>query len=904
MPISIVTGPDGRDHSVSHRAGASDDEITALAKAQASDTGFGATGAGLTADDLSGSNMIGFGGTPTAPARKVESVVLSPDGIEHKVSHLPGASDDEITALARLQAWHSSDAAPRPHGWVDKLVKVARTSHLPAVAETLATVGSSMVSDIASRAEGVYEIGKQLANPKPIDIPAFMLRSAVDPAGAVVNEVRRQFTGGAPLDVAVQAGHEKRLEAQGEHVYIPRTPEGRKTMEMLGTAVGPATRTYDWLNKNEIEGWGNIAELVGGKKARPYGEFGGALVMPLLSMIVGAKETELYPRTKTGFLDATRMELSRVKGASRSGYSAADRALAQAALMEEQAAQNMYDDFIATSAEGADDAVQSATRSAQYMTGKEHIAKIKAAVDAMSEGDIDETVALADIDPKRVAAFRRFGVVPNPDQVSNDAAFREVAATVKTSNLLVAANETNSIVALHDAATEVVAKLAGPLARDRSVFDQALRDWLDTNMPKLQAQSGGLYDAVKNGIPADDLVETTNITAYIDDVVKNNLNRLDQLNPLDKAIYGSIKGGKVSYTILDNLRKEVGRGFEHLGTFPDADSAQLSQIYANLAKDQLAAATAHQLGNEYSIATILASQYKTLQEQTLVLFGRDGTMGSVNARITNAANSLVRGNVAPYNEFIGNVPTAMRKDAATQVLSQILSAGSRSGETTPAFATAFTALQRNKGAMDRLFVDLPAAAREDFEALGLMAQSIQRGLSRNNMSHTARDNFFNRDIPGIFGKIVAGSKQIPGVGSAVVAGEPVVKWLLRLKPRDVPSIERAGNMIRSAAFQQAMEEAAAGNVASANAVIGALPQFKVWAAGLAPADAAQVARLGFVGWLNVPAERAVAMQSPTGSFASPIVVDSGQDLSGIPDGSWYRDPNGRVYKKVRSRSRF
>lgn len=454
-----------------------------------------------------------------------------------------------------------------------------------------------------------------------------------------------------------------------------------------------------------------------------------------------------------------------------------------------------------------------------------------------------------------MAAADRLKINLSPSHYSTNPTYIELEQALKSrpgSNIK--AVEVEAIKRIGEEAERVIRDMGG--SPDRTVFSGQLSSQINTTIRSLESQSDALYKKVSDAIPGKTSVDAPASRSYIQNILDELGGDVKLLSGPEKELLGLLAEDKnLTYTALDRLRRDVGRGFQRQGPYADSDSAILDKVYGALSDDQLAVARDFGADSSFVAAKKLVQTRKQLEEKSVALFGRD-LEGSAAPKIRQAATDLIKGNPSTLTRFLQNVPDNLRKDAAVAVLNDVFTAGSRTGaEVGQGFATAFRGLKTNRGAMDTLLRELPEGARQRFDDLGKVADALYRAKAQENVSKTARDVLAALDSPNTIARIydvgrkvaaaegVTSSAGVPGAGTAGVLASTLTR------PKTAAS-EAADAFISSPQFKAAIEMIASGNVKSAEKMAMSGKAFKEWITTVPPKSQQAIATVGFIGWLT------------------------------------------------------
>ena len=481
----------------------------------------------------------------------------------------------------------------------------------------------------------------------------------------------------------------------------------------------------------------------------------------------------------------------------------------------------------------------------------------------LRKGRADKVADAVMPDAETLNSAQRLNVDLNPEHYSSNAAFQDVARALKTQpGSALQAKEVAALAALSKRADDLVLKNSGSL--DKAEFSQVVGEQIGTTVDDLAKQATTAYDKVRASIPAQTKVNTVIIRDYIDNKLADFGGDKSQLSKVEKQLLSLTKINKEgvaiapTYATLDNIRKNVGEGFNRRsGPFKNGTDANLREVYGVLSDVQGGVARSFGIGDLYDGAKGLVTTRKALEDSAVQLFGRD-ISGSLVPKLKGAATGLVQGDVSRFNRLIHQLPANRRGEAAATILGDIFAGGSRrGGELSTGFASSYSALNRNKVAKDALFSHLPASAKTRFDDIGRVITGIVDSNRKpmGNPSGTAGGIIKALDDLSLPAKIydagkkvavaesVSSSLAMPGVGAAGVVGS-------LLSRQRTPVIVAADQMLASPAFARSMNKAIEGDVSTANQIIENSPHFKSWVKTIDQSDAANIAKLGFIAWVT------------------------------------------------------
>lgn len=465
----------------------------------------------------------------------------------------------------------------------------------------------------------------------------------------------------------------------------------------------------------------------------------------------------------------------------------------------------------------------------------------------------DDLLQNAEPDLQTIAAADELGISLNPDHYSNNKAFVEVVQSLKSRpGSTLSAREQQAITSLGNRADELITDFGGSL--DKSVTDSNIRSQIRTTVDQMERASDDAYAAVREAIPANLRINPKGSKQYLQQRISDLGGNESALTSAEKRLLSFTRGQRPpTYTQLDDLRKDIGRGInQQAGPFRQDDPGRLNQIYSALVQDQQRVAQTMGVGDTYRLGSGIVQQRKDLERQYLTLFGRDTT--SIIPKLTDAASKATKGDISKLNQMFSAIPENLRQEAAATLLNDVFTMGGRTrGPLNQGFVNAYRALNRNQGAKDAIFRHLPDEARRRFDLIGRVSTGLFSAKSLENTSKTARDVISAMDDGGMFGKIYDAGKKvaaaegvtssigIPGAGTAGVVGTILAKGR-------TPATVSADRLIASDRFSEALRQYASGNTQRARAIESTEP-FRQWIRTVEPSVAARVSSIGLVPWL-------------------------------------------------------
>lgn len=422
-------------------------------------------------------------------------------------------------------------------------------------------------------------------------------------------------------------------------------------------------------------------------------------------------------------------------------------------------------------------------------------------------------------DAATVKAMEDLGFRYQPDHVTTNQAYRELAQAVKS----VPGSQTRTAeleILQHNAqkADELITALGG--SRDLSTLSADVKTKLGQIHTDLKKGAKEIYDEIEKKIPPTTPAPATETLA----AVRARAERLggeEFLSTGEKNILKTLgaENKTPTYALLDQTRKDIGaakRGANE--TFGTRDTKILGDLENALRKDQGAVAASKGAGELWEAANSATRAYKGVQDDLIDLFGKT-LEGSLVGKLGGAVGKLSQGDVSNFVKMISAIPETMRKEVVASGLSSAFGVNARNGSINfNSFTKWFEGLEKNKVARDALFANLPPDAVRQLTNLykaskGISAATRERITTGRIQAVEAEllkgDSLMGRifDIAKKSGaaEAVTSSLGLPGVG--VAAG--IASALTRGK---TSAMKAADALINSPEFIAAARNASKPNV--------------------------------------------------------------------------------------------
>lgn len=458
-------------------------------------------------------------------------------------------------------------------------------------------------------------------------------------------------------------------------------------------------------------------------------------------------------------------------------------------------------------------------------------------------------------DEEILASADALGIDLNPSHYSTNRAFIDTENALKSRpGSKLAANEERAILDTGRAADNLIEELKG--ATDKSLLDVDIKSDFDARISSLDDQSTIAYNAVDEAVPKSTQVNPTASRSYINQQLEELGGDKSLLTTAEKKLLRIQKADShLTYSAIDRIRKDIGSAIgKKSGPFKDDDAGVLKQLYKVLSEDQQGVADAFGVGADYASARKLVATRKALEDEAVVLFGREAA-GSIIPKLNQAATALTKGDTSKFNALMKSLPEGRRQEVAATMLNDLFTSGARKkGSISSGFQSAFDSLNRNKAAKKVLFDALPPGAEKRFNDIGRVASGIFRSKALENNSRTARDIIAALEEGGLLSRLYGAGRRVavaegvtatagaPGVGTTAVLATTIAKGR-------TPVTEAADALLTSPGFRQSVDAAALGSINKSQEITKTGP-FKRWLATQPTNIKTEIAAIGFIPFLT------------------------------------------------------
>ncbi len=455
-------------------------------------------------------------------------------------------------------------------------------------------------------------------------------------------------------------------------------------------------------------------------------------------------------------------------------------------------------------------------------------------------------------DAETVAAAERLGIAEHlqPDHVTTNQAYRQLAQLVKSQTGSEAAVlQRTGLEKVAERANGLIDEIGG--TADASTLSSTVRARMEGTQKELEAIADDLYGQVRAQVPANTPAPATNVLEFIEKR-EGELGGKQNLSPMEKRVLGKLSPKAVqsaetvpgnplmpgsmrettrkatsqrepTYTLLDDVRKDLGAAARMSGPFKDADTGLAKKLYGLLSDDQAAAIGQSGASEIYTAARQSVAVRKSLEDDMVAIFGKqlDRSMAPL---VSGSIKKLGQGDTAAFAKLIAAVPKDMRQQVTASGLSSFFQRTARGGEMDFAgYAKWFDALQTNKQAMAALMGNLPPGSAKQLADLARVSRGISMAKGEfittgkainpkvleaaDTMTRRIYEEVARRGVAGIVAEGVGTASGAPGLASA----------LMSATMKNKPSIVQAADkLITSPEFVASVR--AQGTPAAASAV--------------------------------------------------------------------------------------
>lgn len=398
----------------------------------------------------------------------------------------------------------------------------------------------------------------------------------------------------------------------------------------------------------------------------------------------------------------------------------------------------------------------------------------KAAEGGFGAGRATEILATqAAPDPKVLEAARRLKIEGylQPDHLTSNQAYRELAQAVKSiPGSQARAAEIAGLEQVGQQADDLITKIGG--MTDLSSMNKAVRTQLDQTVTNLSNQADDAYKALRTDIPAKTRGPADNVLNFVRQRA-DELGDPDFVSGLEKDILRKLTPrnikddtGKVigksqpTYTLIDDVRRDIGAAARQQGPFADADTGLAKKLYSLIDDDQFNLAETAGRGEQYRLAKSLVQMRKGFEDDMVSLFGKQLDQSLVT-KLSTATTSLSKGDGEKLVNILTAIPKDMRQMVAASALNTAFGKATQNGTLNfNTYANWYKGLLENKQAYAALMNNLPQPARKSLSDLYRVADNVRKA-SRERIT-TGRIQAVQQELQGadsLLGSVVMVAKR-------------------------------------------------------------------------------------------------------------------------------------------------
>jgi hypothetical protein len=458
-------------------------------------------------------------------------------------------------------------------------------------------------------------------------------------------------------------------------------------------------------------------------------------------------------------------------------------------------------------------------------------------------------------DAKTVEAAKRLGIEEylQPDHVTTNQAYRELVQAIKSvPGSEARAAEIQGLSNIAKRADDLITEIGGN--HDLSQVSQGIKQSLRATQTELEQKADALYEQLREGIPSETEAPSPSVLKFIARREKR-LGGAENLTPMEEMILAKLAPKQTTiaakqvpqivsesgapltqqatpkviihqptYTLLDDVRKEIGAAARMQGTFKDADTGLAKKLYSLIGKDQEAAAGAAGMGDVFMAAKQAVAIRKGVEDDLISLFGKN-LDNSIVSNLNNAVRVLPTGDTSRFIKLIQTIPENMRQETVASGLATAFGKTAKQGNLNfNSYAKWYEGLLKNKQAYTAVMSNLPSAARKQLSDLYRVSKSIS--MATKERITTGRILAVAEELKGgesLLARVYdAAKRNAISMGAGMVAGNMLgpgfgVAIASALTRGAKPSaIKAADALIVSPEFQQALKQAATGETKQAS----------------------------------------------------------------------------------------
>ena len=364
--------------------------------------------------------------------------------------------------------------------------------------------------------------------------------------------------------------------------------------------------------------------------------------------------------------------------------------------------------------------------------------------------------ALAEVvapDAQTLAAAQRLGIADNlqPDHMTTSQVFREVSQLGKSQPASTArAAELVNLEAVGARALQLIDDLGG--TQDLSTLSTSTRKTMNGLLEAVNKKVDDAWTTLRSAVGVTTQLPAKNTLAAINQRAID-LGGFEFLTPLERDLLKGLTpkremafvGGSSfpfgpatnpTYTLVDDLRRTVGRAVRGSGPYKDEAAGLANQLYKSLVLD--IDAFVKGLGNDVATNSLVTTRVagslqKSLQDDLTSLFGKN-VDESMTGLLENSVDQLAKGNADTFANLMNNLKNAPKPLRQSVAVSGLTRAFGRKAETGAlnfnTYVNFYENLLKNRTSYRTLMANLPKGAPKQLSDLYRVSKGINLSLTR------------------------------------------------------------------------------------------------------------------------------------------------------------------------------
>lgn len=451
-------------------------------------------------------------------------------------------------------------------------------------------------------------------------------------------------------------------------------------------------------------------------------------------------------------------------------------------------------------------------------------------------------------DAATIAAAERLGIAENlqPDHVTTSQTFRELAQLAKSqTGSATRAAEIEGLIEVGERAFQLIDDLGG--TADLSTLNATLRNRMTGLRNELNVKAEQAWTDLRTIVKPSTPTNADNVLSFIDNRVVNEIGDAAQLSDLEKKIVGALRpkedGTLPFYGLVDQYRRQVGRGLNGMGEYGNEDSGLLKQLYKALSAD--VKEMAETIGPEglaaYNLARRISELQISLQDDIVSLFGRNIDRAMVDS-LSSAMKALTKGDADTLVRLVNTIPKDMRSEVVTSGLTSAFGKATQNGQLNfNTYMRWYEGLLRNRTAYRTLMSNLPRGAQKQLSDLYRVSRGITMATREYVRTGKAlQDGMRDADtaLQRLYGvaqraaigvPIEAASSMMGFPGMGVASGVTSALMARGSKPAAIKAVD---DMLISPQFRQMVTDAGTANEVAAARELAQSSAFRRFAAAI------------------------------------------------------------------------